>query len=254
MAMELVAVREQARLSETLLETRQDRDRAQGLAETHRARLAMAGHDLSQPLTSLRLAIDDADSTNPALGDKLRSNLDYLRALLDSTLAETMPEQTASTGHEELQTGSEAVPLELVFTNAVRMFRDEAEAKELELRADPTDYIVQADPIGLIRMISNLVSNAVKYTQSGRVLLSARKQEDGTYCIDVLDTGPGLTPQDIDMITQSYQRGSNTGDVSGTGLGLSSVTENAARDGLRFEINSTPGEGSCFSLCGFRPQ
>jgi signal transduction histidine kinase len=250
LAQELAATREQARLSQTLLTTREDRDRARARAEVHRSRLALAGHDLRQPLTSLRLAIDAADDTNAELGDKLRDSLDYLRSLLDDILSDTMPEP-ATDGHAAPLTGMEDTPLAVVFANARRMFDDEARAKGLSLEVAETDVVVSTDPVTLIRMVSNLVSNAVKYTDAGGITVSA-SENDGRVRIDVADTGPGMEPDEIGSILQSYTRGTASDGTDGTGIGLSSVQSHARALGLALEVQSTPGQGSVFSLVGLR--
>lgn len=246
---ELALTQEKMRMAQSLLETRGDRDRALALAERHRNRLALTGHDLRQPLTSLRLAIEDAEKSSPSLGESLRSSLDFLKDVLESTVADTRPE-TIDAHHAVPE--REAVPVQILFSNANRMFRDEAHAKGLELRVTPTDLSVISEAVPLIRILSNLLSNAIKYTQYGHVELCA-EQEGSEIAIRIRDTGPGMNAAELRRIRQSYVRGSTAGDVEGDGLGLASAQELAEDLGLRLEITSTPGQGSCFSIAGMVP-
>jgi len=247
---ELRTAREKLHLAEDLLEARGDRDRARDLAEAHRARLALTGHDLRQPLTSLRLALTEAEATSPALGHSLRASLDFLNSVLDATVTETRPD--ADPDHPA-RPETEDVPVAMLFQNAVRMFGEEARAKGLSLTFEPTDHVVRTRPVPLIRTVSNLVSNAVKYTETGTVTLRARQAADGSVTLEVHDTGPGMTEAEADRLRQSYIRGQDDGPVAGDGLGLSSV-DTLSRDlGLTLNITSTPGQGSCFALEGLNP-
>lgn len=243
---ELQATRDRARLSEAALDATRDRDRARAQAEQHRARLELAGHDLRQPLATLHHAATRAAQSDPALGAKLTASLDYLRALLEDTLAvpDGDPAPPAIT--------AEPVPLALILSNALRMFADDAQAKGLDLRAEPTELSVHAEPVALIRMVSNLVSNAVKYTDAGSVTLRALPEGD-RVTVEVIDTGPGLSQAEIAAILQHRQRGPAAAETEGEGIGLSSVQQQARAAGLALRIRSVPGRGSVFALTGLPP-
>lgn len=242
---ELAASQEKLRLSETLVATRQDLSRAEGLAERHRSRLALTSHDLHQPLTSLQLAAAEAES--PALRDKLTASLSYLTEVLQGALVEARADAPAAARGQTLE--SEPVPLAVILQNVVRMFGDEAAAKGLSLRLAPTEAVAYAAPVALIRSLSNLVSNAVKYTESGGVLIGVRRRAGG-LSIAVYDTGAGLMSEEITAIRQSYTRGATAAGTAGEGIGLAGVEAAANEHGWRLEITSRPGRGSCFELAG----
>lgn len=252
---ELAVTQDKIRLTETLLDARQDLGRARALAETHRSRLALTGHDLRQPLTSLHLALSEAEQTNPELGRTLRSSLEYLSSVLNATVADTRPEGLPDTeaeddgGYHTANAGFEPVDVEILFANAVRMFAKEAQTKGLALRYDPTDLRIETIPVTVIRILSNLVSNAVKYTDTGEVVLRASRTA-GHVTLEVCDTGAGLSADEITQIQQRYVRGDNVGDVAGDGLGLSSVQDFATSLGASLVIRSNPGQGACFALEG----
>ena len=147
------------------------------------------------------------------------------------------------------QDDQEDIPLQLVLDNAVRMFGDEASAKGLSLSAEPTAVIAVSQPVALIRIVSNLVANAIKYTEAGEVTLAVRVEE-GQAAIDVQDTGPGMTEAQVSTVLQPYARGDGVDGIEGEGLGLSSVKGLADEQGLRLEVESTPGQGSRFTIAG----
>lgn len=242
---ELAASQEKLALAEGLLAAQKDRDRAEALAERHRSRLALTSHDMRQPLTSLRLALAEAEREAPQLRDRLATSLDYLKSVLDDAIEDARP-MAVGPGHEPAPS-VEPVPLALIFENTRRMFETEAQQKGLALSIGTSDLIVSTDAVSLIRSLSNLVSNAIKYTATGAVSVSGSQSADGVV-IAVQDTGPGLTADQIAVLRQAYRRGGE--DTEGEGIGLTSVQDIAAEQGWTLTIDSTPGEGSTFSLRG----
>lgn len=247
---ELAATQEKMRLADTLLDARRDTARARALAEQRRTQMALTGHDLRQPLTSLRMALAEAREVNPSLGETLSSSLDYLTAVLEGTRS-SAAETSEGFEPEASPTEPEDVPLQIVLSNVGRMFADEAAAKGLQLEIHPTNEVVLAQPVGLIRMVSNLVSNAIKYTSVGRVSIAVRPS-GSLASIEVQDTGPGLSPEEAASIRQANTRGATSDGVDGDGIGLSSVEALARKSGLTLRIDSTPGKGSCFAIDGLR--
>lgn len=125
------------------------------------------------------------------------------------------------------------------------MFSAEAQEKGLALRIVPSTAIISAEPLSLMRMVSNIVSNAIKYTDTGRVLMGCRRKAD-MLSIEVHDTGPGLSETEIAHVLQPYARMAH--DSGGTGLGLSVVSQLAETQNLGFHISSQPTRGSIFRI------
>ena len=245
----LDTAREKLRLSEGLLAARKDLSHARGLAEQHRSRLALTGHDLRQPLLSLRLALDDDMVLSGGLREALDSSLDYLKTVLDQILIDTRPASAANEPAPQPNAETEAIPLHVILQNAMRMFRSEAEAKGLSIRTATTTAVVDSNPVALICIVSNLVSNAVKYTHAGGVLIGVRHR-GGTLSVDIYDTGPGMSQDQVSRVRRSYRRGDAAGENDGEGLGLASVEDLARENGLTLTVHSRPGKGSRFSIEG----
>ncbi len=245
---EVKAAQEKLAMSEALVAAQQSHGRAVALAEARRRRLATTAHDIQQPLSSLRMALTQLTGSNDQAVVRVQSSFDYLDKIVQTNLEETRPDETVASGHgHELQPGDaqEEFPASVVLANVEAMFREEAKSKGIDLRVVMSDARIRTQPLALMRIVSNLVSNAVKYTGEGRVLLGCRRR-NGHLCIEVHDTGPGMSESEISRLVRPYERGSN---APGTGLGLALVQELAVNANLRFEISSQPGRGTRASVC-----
>ena len=124
---------------------------------------------------------------------------------------------------------------------------DKGLALDLELR-DSVPPALAIDAFRLKQILLNLISNAIKYTPSGKVTLSVA-WEQGRLDLAVLDTGPGMDAPTLKRIFEPFrQDGSTASSRSGTGLGLAITRRLAHLMGGEIEASSTPGKGSCFSV------
>jgi Na+/proline symporter/signal transduction histidine kinase len=208
---------------------------------------AAAGHDLLQPLNAARLYAT-ALSERATAGDEagLASNIsaaldgveDILRAVLDISRLDT----------GSLEPKRRAVRLQEIFDHIVIDFGAQARAKGLELVVMPCGLAVDSDPQLLTRILLNLVSNAVKYTPSGRVLVGCRRKR-GHVAIEVIDTGIGIAPSEQGDVFKEFHRLDQGARIAtGLGLGLSIVERIAKVLGISVTLNSTPGRGTRVSL------
>jgi signal transduction histidine kinase len=138
-----------------------------------------------------------------------------------------------------------------IVEQVVTAHRPRAEAAQLDLRLDfdPDLPWVQAAPDQLSRVVTNLVANAINYTQAGEVRVSTYRKE-GRVCLDVRDTGIGIGPKDMPHLFERFYRGRQSSplDIPGTGLGLAIVKEIVELHGGSVEVESRLGEGSTFRV------
>lgn len=261
---EVEVTNEKLAISEALHAAEKSHDRAVALAETRREQLATTAHDIKQPLTSLRMAMLQMNADNAQTTAQIGRSFDYLDELVRANLEETTPaaaarnEQVAEDQHGpqddvigdhhhhalSAPSAEETFPVSAVLNNVHAMFRDEAVAKGLDLRLVPSSVQVTAEPLALMRMVSNLVSNAIKYTDNGRVLVGCRRKAE-MLRIEVHDTGPGIADDNLARLLQPYERGDEPG---GTGLGLSVVADLARQHSMLFDVASKPGRGTAFRV------
>jgi len=241
---ELSASREALALARSLLESRSDRDAAVALAERTRASMAATTHDLRQPLVSLQSALARLDEAAPEAAGQVRAGIDYLRSVLQGAgegPAAVSPERAPAPSSRP------AVSLAAVFANVETMFADEAARRGVRLRTVHGGLVVDAAPIALMRIVSNLVANAVKYAPGAAVVVAARRRA-GSVRIEVRDSGPGLDAATLERVLRPYERGAD--DPDGTGLGLAIVRALGEENGWTFRAESAPGLGSIFAIEG----
>ncbi|MEM7303478.1 MAG: ATP-binding protein [Pseudomonadota bacterium] len=242
--------------SRELLEAQENAMRARDLASLRQRQLATASHDFKQPLSSLRMTFDSiADQASPEVRARLNEAFDYMEALSGQYLAETTPESKASDGQDELvvksasepatpERADEAYSLSVVLGTVEQMFFEEAISKGLKLLLVDCSLETDLPPIILMRILTNLVSNAVKYTKQGRVMLGVRRAGNAAI-IHVFDTGPGMSETQFQRLRQEHQKGDQS---SGHGLGLAVCFELARQNDLDLDYCSIEGKGSLFRL------
>ena len=208
--------------------------------------LAAASHDLIQPLNAARLFAS-------ALGEEVRGR-EQLEALvrdLDGSITSADRLIRALLDISKLDGGGlepklDPVALDDIFDEIMREFAVQAETKGLALHRVRSSAWVLTDRALLASVVRNLMSNAIRYTQSGGVLLGVRRRGEEIDLV-VCDTGPGIADEDIERLFGEFQRG-KTSDREGLGLGLAIVRRIAALLDLEVTTRSIQGRGSSFSV------
>ncbi|MGC4396337.1 PAS domain-containing hybrid sensor histidine kinase/response regulator [Hydrogenophaga sp. T2] len=245
----------QARIHTLIEDLRSQKDRAEAADRGKSVFLAAASHDLRQPIHAMGLFLSAlrAMAQAPAVRQgelaeicrRMQSSLDSLGQLLNMLLDVSRLDANA------VQVQLEPTPLEPLFAELEQEFTDLAREKGLRLHAAPCTAWVRTDATVLRRILSNLVANAVRYTQHGRILLGARRRP-GHIEIQVFDSGIGIAPEQLDAIFEEfYQVGQSRAardEAHGLGLGLSIVQRSARLLDAPLTVRSTLGRGSAFSI------
>jgi PAS domain S-box-containing protein len=238
-------ITERKRSDEALRAAKEEAERA-NLAKSKF--LASASHDLRQPVQALVFftsALESkvaSTSANLLVGD-LKGSLEALSALLDSLL--DVSRLDAGVVTPEIANVSLAVILERLIANIT----PQAAAKGVALKLVPTSAIIRTDAMLFGRIIQNLISNAVKYTNRGRILVGCRHQGESIR-VEVWDTGIGIPKDQHDEIFQEfYQIGNYERDrAQGLGLGLAIVQRLSRLLNCRVTLRSVEGKGSVFTV------
>ncbi|MFK3871188.1 PAS domain-containing hybrid sensor histidine kinase/response regulator [Pseudoalteromonas rhizosphaerae] len=207
--------------------------------------LALASHDILQPLNAARLYLAAIDEKS--LADNNINNFEKLGASLDSTVHL----MSALLEIAKLEQGAMTpTPRHFSIDDILAPLRNEyailTSEKGLKLTVRSGQHIVHSDITYLRRIVQNLVSNAVKYTNTGKVLVACRKRKHHLR-IEVWDTGPGISEVEQAKIFNDFYR-VEASDNKGVGLGLSVVKRMVDLLSIRLDVRSTPQKGSCFSI------
>jgi len=210
--------------------------------------LAAASHDLVQPMNAARLFVSSLDRrglppSSAALIGQVENSLTAAEALLASLLDISRLDAGAQEAHPE------HFELSRVLEPLAAEFRALAETRGLELRAVASRAVVLSDPRLLRRVLQNFLSNAVRYTRRGRVVLGCRRVH-GALRIEVWDSGPGIPADKQREIFEEFRRldAQDAGGERGLGLGLAIAERIAQRLGHRLSLRSWPGRGSVFAI------
>lgn len=210
--------------------------------------LAAASHDLRQPLHSLSLLLDHAlhSAADPKVGATLQQaarSADSLGRLFTGLLDLTRLDAGSVTPDVR------PVSLEALLRRLDSDFRTLALDKGLAFERAATEAWVRSDPAMLERLLRNLLDNAVKYTEAGHIALQV-SQAGPSVRVAVHDTGIGIDAADRERIFEEYYQVRNPARDrrQGIGLGLAIVRRMAEMLGHPVEVDSTPGQGSTFSL------
>lgn len=210
--------------------------------------LAAASHDLRQPLHAMTLFIGVMKSTD--LTDhqsQLLTRLEDTAELLRSQFTALLDLSRFDSGGVNLN--PQLVSLEQVVRSVSQTLSTEANAKGLDYQTHGPALSIQSDPVLLDRLLRNLVSNAIKYTEKGGVTLSWEKTAVGVS-IRISDTGIGIHENEIASIFDEFYQVENKARqrADGSGLGLAIVSRIAELMNITINIESTPGEGTSFTL------
>jgi signal transduction histidine kinase/CheY-like chemotaxis protein len=237
-----------AELTLQLAEVRAARDAAEQANVAKSRFFAAASHDLRQPLHSLGLY---ASALEPHLttpeARELAGRMGQSVESLDSLFDELLDLSRLDAGIIELKPGP--VALEDSFQRLDREFQNEAQARGLRLRFVPTRALAWTDPVLIERVLGNLVSNALRYTRRGGVIVGVRRR-GGALVLEVIDSGVGIAPADrARVFDEFYQVGNPARDRQrGLGLGLAIVRRLCDLLGHRIELDSQPGRGTRFRV------
>jgi len=240
-------------LEHTLDELRAERDRVAGLLDERRKLVANASHELRTPVATVRGYLESALAQPDALPNALRHDLETMErelARLQQLIEDLFALSRTAVGRLTLR--SEPVDVGAAARRLVELTAPLAwRQRRVQVIAEiaPEAPLALADPQRLDQIMSNLIGNAVRHTPPGGLVAAAVSTEDGVVQLAVRDTGDGITPEDLPHVFEPFFRGgSEHSGGGGAGLGLALVKELAEAMGGTVTVDSTPGEGSSFTV------
>lgn len=240
------------KLSAALKEAAEQRKRADAANQAKSNFLANMSHEIRTPMNAI-IGLDEMilrETDRPKV-KKFALDIRSAGNTLLSIINDILDLSKIESGKMEL------VPVEYDFSSVlndiVNMTMKKAQDKGLvyELEVDPEiPSVLYGDEIRIRQIILNLTNNAIKYTAEGSVHVAVLwRKEERRLIVRVRDTGMGIRPEDLDRLFSSFQRLDETKNrnIEGTGLGLNITKQLAEMMGGKVSVESTYGEGSCFT-------
>lgn len=236
------------RVEERTAELIKARDTAEELTKSKTRFLAAASHDVLQPLNAARIFLSLLGGTGLDLRQQhFAGKVDKAFGSVEEVLGTLLDISRYDSGSVE----ANIVPLSVaeILTTLAAEFQPLADQKQLRLRCMPSGLYGLSDARLLRQIIQNLVSNAIRYTARGGVLIGARRR-GGMISVEVWDTGPGIPADKQDFIFEEFRRlNQDVPDATkGVGLGLAIVRRIARLLDHPIAVRSVIGKGSCFSI------
>lgn len=227
----------------------QQKKRAEAANKSKTHFLATASHDLRQPLHSLELLLEvlenrlSNDLRNLEIVQQIRASTTGLRNLLDTLL------DISKLDAGMVKPVKKVLRLKRIIAEVCQELLPQALNKNLLLTYYSCEFLIKSDEQILKRILRNLLHNAVRYTDSGRVIVGARQQGDKVE-IQVWDTGIGIAAPDQQRVFEEFFQLGNMekNGADGMGLGLASVQKMADLLGYSISLKSKPGKGSMFAV------
>jgi two-component system phosphate regulon sensor histidine kinase PhoR len=235
--------------NQSLLIARNVSDQKQ-LQESLKNFVANASHELKSPLTVISGHLEMLEAED-RLSDTGRRSLHTAQRQAER-MKELIQGQLLLSQVESYQLApgeGDRVSIAELMTNVMTALEKYPDNDRVSLDV-PDDLFLLGVKIEIEGICINLVENAIKYTTPGTTI-KVRWEENfrGEYVFSVEDQGPGIDPQDVSKLTKRYYRGARSRvETTGSGLGLAIVQHAASKHGARFQFESEPDKGSCFSV------
>lgn len=230
---------EMARAFNSMADTIEEEDRLR------RAFAADVAHELRTPLAILRTQMEGiqdgvVEPSSPALASLLEETLRLSRLVADLELL-------ASADAAGFSLVRQPVELRPLLEGAAQEFAGPYEAEDVALRTDLSDVQVKADPTRIRQVVTNLLSNALKFTPSGGEVALTARTDDGRALIRVSDTGPGIPADEVAHVFDRFFRGREV-RAGGSGIGLTVARELVRAHDGDIQVTSDPGRGTTFTV------
>jgi heavy metal sensor kinase len=206
-----------------------------------------ASHELRTPLTAMQAILGMIREKRRTLAeyeqalDDLNEETDRLRTLIENLMRLARGEKRSNNLYE-------TIDLSTLINDVADSLRPLVEAKKLTLNCETSENLmVLGDSDELIRLFVNLLDNAIKYTEHGKITITAQKDEKD-ITVHVEDTGIGISPEHLPHIFDRFYRVDESRVTRGAGLGLAIAQEIAHAHGGTIEAHSTIGKGAIFSV------
>lgn len=221
--------------------------------EARNAFVAQVTHELRTPLTNIRLYVEQAieeGENDPAAVAQALNIINQESRRLERIVGDMLSVSEIEAGSFKLRTAE--VRLDALFEELEADYKPQAEAKNLELAFElpPKLPVIRGDRDKIVLAMHNLIGNALKYTPEGGKVDVRVDVVDGRLCVEVVDTGIGIRPEESELIFDKFYRArdARVSSITGTGLGLALAREVVRLHGGDISVRSQIDRGSTFTM------
>jgi two-component system phosphate regulon sensor histidine kinase PhoR len=215
--------------------------------------VANVSHELKTPVTAIKgfsETLLDGALENREDSVKFLNSIKFQADRMDALIRDLITLSKIEFGAVPIE--KKPVKVEKIAAEALALFEDRAASKGIYLKKDiqPGCEEIEADPDRLLQILVNLIDNAVKYTETGGVIVRSRKAEDGSCLLVVRDTGIGVPRKYVSRLGERFFRvdPSRSRELGGTGLGLAIVKHLVMAQGWKMTIDTDLGKGTVVRL------
>ena len=225
---------------EALVKTEKEKSQFLSQSERYILNLATTTHDIAQPLASIRLALATLDDEkSKAVKDQIENTLKYTNQLIRSVLKDSQ------TDFNDLR---KQISVEDLVKDVSARHRDFFLDKDLRFKTYSQDVVAVCYPVMIQRILDNLISNALRYTFKGGVLISARRRGN-CLLVQIWDTGKGMPRHQVNNLMAPFkQLNQEQLEKEGFGLGLYIVKTLCSKLEYTLTVRSVEGQGTCISV------
>lgn len=223
------------------------------LADKERIDVMLAvTHDLKNPLTAIKVSMDNL--VDGIGGELSSSHMGFVKTCLSNInrvfnfVEEIL--NFSKTGFIRMFMKREFVDFSSIINNEVNNFMLLAKKSNLDLRCkiDTSKASLWGDKDKLLRVVMNLLSNAIKYTPNGGTINVVLSSDQNTVMFSVINTGPGITPEEMKKLFKKFERLDKHSEIEGTGLGLSIVKDFVDLHEGHITVESEVGKNTEFKV------
>ncbi len=224
-----------------------DLTEVQRIDQVRRDFLSNVSHELRTPMASIRALVEtledgvEAEET-PEFLTRIRQQVERLTTLVNELLDLSRIESGAISLHPE------PVEISALVAEASSLLRTRTEPANIRIAYESEPIELEADRACLLRVVSNLLDNAAKWSPAGGTVHVRTEDEGELVALHVQDEGPGITEQDLPRVFERFYKGDASRANSGVGLGLAIVKHSVRSHGGTATVESQPGEGACFTV------
>jgi signal transduction histidine kinase len=239
-------------LQQSVAELSAQRDTVQQLLEQRQELVASVSHELKTPVAIMRGYLDSALEGETEIPQQLRHDLQVMHGesvRLQRLIEDLFVLSRASVAQLPLRV--EAVDVRAVLQQCVHATAPSAwQSGRVEVLLEPGPAVppIAVDPDRLMQILMNVVTNGVRHSPPGGLVLLSAQHEDRRVAVRVADTGDGIPPAELEQIWERFYRGSNARDPRGSGLGLALAKELTEAMGGDVSVHSIPCEETVFTF------